>query len=80
VTSSWARSIRHDLRYLAAYTPAAAVALVMAENFYKFHSFTLECIAFLGTAAVLHVIGRAAVGLITDLRRPSGGGPRGASS
>ena len=55
-------------------------ALVIAELFYKFHSFTVECIAFLGTAAVLHVVGRLAIGVISDLRRPSGGGPRGASS
>ena len=29
--------------------PPLAVALVIAELFYKFHSFTLECIAFLAT-------------------------------
>ncbi|HEX6367563.1 MAG TPA: hypothetical protein VF006_01445 [Longimicrobium sp.] len=28
-------------------------ALVVAEFFYKFHSFTLECLAFLATWAVL---------------------------
>jgi hypothetical protein len=80
VSSSWPRSIRHDLRYLAAYTPAAGVALVIAENFYKFHSFTLEWLAFLGTATVLHVVGRTAIGVISDLQRPSGGGRPGASS
>jgi hypothetical protein len=29
--------------------PLLAVAIVIAEFFYKFHSFTLECIAFLLT-------------------------------
>ncbi len=29
--------------------PILAVSLIIAEIFYKFHSFTLECIAFLAT-------------------------------
>jgi hypothetical protein len=29
--------------------PALAFSLVIAEMFYKFHSFTLECVAFLLT-------------------------------
>jgi hypothetical protein len=29
--------------------PAFAGSLVLAETFYKFHSFTLECLAFLAT-------------------------------
>lgn len=29
--------------------PTCLAALIMAELFYKFHSFTLECIAFLST-------------------------------
>ena len=29
--------------------PALGTALVVAELFYKFHSFTLECLAFLAT-------------------------------
>ena len=33
--------------------PAIVLALVVAETFYKFHSFTLECIAFLTTWLVL---------------------------
>lgn len=36
--------------------PAAAVALVVAELFYKFHSFTLECMAFLATWYVLSAV------------------------
>ncbi len=33
--------------------PALAGALLIAERFYKFHSFTLECLAFLATWYVL---------------------------
>ena len=29
--------------------PALAISVVIAEMFYKFHSFTLECFAFLAT-------------------------------
>lgn len=29
--------------------PPLAIALLIAERFYKFHSFTLECVAFLAT-------------------------------
>jgi hypothetical protein len=34
---------------LAQEGPAATSALGVAELFYKFHSFTLECLAFLAT-------------------------------
>lgn len=34
---------------LARETPAAVGALAVAELLYKFHSFTLECLAFLAT-------------------------------
>jgi len=33
--------------------PSLALSLVIAELFYKFHSFTLECLAFLATWLVL---------------------------
>ncbi|MBF8302168.1 MAG: hypothetical protein HW396_449 [Candidatus Dadabacteria bacterium] len=33
--------------------PVLVTSLVIAEIFYKFHSFTLECLAFLGTWYVL---------------------------
>ena len=29
--------------------PSLAAAFLLAENFYKFHSFALECLAFLAT-------------------------------
>ena len=34
-------------------TPTCLGALIIAELFYKFHSFTLECVAFLFTWFVL---------------------------
>lgn len=38
--------LRHEI-------PSAAGALALAELFYKFHSFTLECLAFLATWLVI---------------------------
>ncbi len=35
-----------------------AVALVIAELFYKFHSFTLECLAFVATWLALEFVWR----------------------
>ncbi len=35
--------------------PSLAISLVIAELFYKFHSFTLECAAFLATWYVIDV-------------------------
>jgi hypothetical protein len=40
--------------------PSLVVSLVLAELFYKFHSFTLECLAFLATWLVVSsVVGLA---------------------
>ncbi len=36
---------------LVAEAPSLAISIVIAEVFYKFHSFTFECIAFLATWA-----------------------------
>lgn len=36
--------------------PTLTVSLVMAELFYKFHSFTLECLAFLTTWYLLDLL------------------------
>lgn len=33
--------------------PALGISLVIAEQFYKFHSFTLECVVFLATWYVI---------------------------
>ena len=38
---------------LARQAPALAISLVVAEMFYKFGSFTLECLGFLATWLVL---------------------------
>ncbi|CAN5644894.1 hypothetical protein BH18CHL1_BH18CHL1_07730 [soil metagenome] len=38
---------------LVAEAPSLAISIVIAEVFYKFHSFTFECIAFLATWAVV---------------------------
>lgn len=56
--------VGREVLALARWLPAAAVSLVIAENFYKFHSFTLECLAFVATAGVLHVTGRVILGLV----------------
>ncbi|PYI93385.1 MAG: hypothetical protein DME97_06520 [Verrucomicrobia bacterium] len=37
------------LRLAAQELPAGTCALVVAEMFYRFHSFTIECLAFLAT-------------------------------
>jgi hypothetical protein len=37
------------------HAPAVLAAMVVAELFYKFHSFTLECIAFLATWYLIHL-------------------------
>lgn len=49
--------------------PAAAAALVVAELFYEFHSFTLECLAFLATWYVFSRV--AAMVFRADGRRSS---------
>jgi hypothetical protein len=38
---------------LATQAPALLASFVIAEIFYKFHSFTLECLAFLATWFVI---------------------------
>lgn len=49
-------------RQLARQVPALAISIVTAELFFKFHSFTLECVAFLATWYVVDaIIGRIAV-------------------
>lgn len=40
-------------RLLTEQAPIIALSIVIAELFYKFHSFTLECIAFLATWYIL---------------------------
>ena len=33
--------------------PSITISLIIAELFYKFHSFTLECVAFIATWCVI---------------------------
>jgi hypothetical protein len=44
--------------------PALAASAVIAELFYKFHSFLLECGAFLATWFVLDVLLQAIVAIL----------------
>ena len=36
--------------------PTLGLSLILAELFYKFHSFSLECVAFLATWYVLDLV------------------------
>lgn len=55
-------------RTLGREAPSGLLAMVIAEFFFKFHSFTLECLAFLGTwvaisfvvSSIVAIIGRRA--------------------
>jgi hypothetical protein len=38
---------------LARQLPSLGIALLIAERFYQFHSFTLECLAFLTTWSLI---------------------------
>lgn len=42
--------------FLLFHAPTLVVCIVIAEVFYKFHSFTLECVAFLATWALLDAL------------------------
>ena len=53
---------------LARQAPALAGSLVIAELFYKFGSFTLECLAFLATWFVLDAV---LAGIARVLVRPA---------
>ena len=56
-------------RLLLEQVPALAISFIIAELFYKFHSFTLETLAFLATwgvvDAVIQVVRRLAGGAET---------------
>ena len=43
--------------------PVLLISFVLAELFYKFHSFTLECVAFLATWYVLDAASRLLMGI-----------------
>jgi hypothetical protein len=48
-------------QFLGNQVPALFVSLCIAEFFYKFHSFTLECAAFLATWFVVDFIIQKAI-------------------
>ena len=60
-------SLRH---LLARQAPALVISLLVAEMFYKFGSFTLECLGFLATwfvlDAMLSLVARAFARPATD--------------
>lgn len=43
------RQARSIVELIGDHAPSAVTAIIIAELFYKFHSFTLECVAFLVT-------------------------------
>ncbi len=56
----------HDLGFrkaLLAEAPSLLASMGIAEMFYKFHSFTLECGAFLATWFVVSYLGALARGV-----------------
>jgi len=55
---------------LARQAPALVGSLVIAELFYKFGSFTLECLGFLATWFVLDAL---FAGIARSVARPAGG-------
>ena len=57
--------LRHLLLQAA---PAGAAALAVAERFYHWHSFTLECAGFLATWYALDLGLAGARGLLSRLR------------
>ena len=50
---------------LAMQAPALLASFIIAELFYKFHSFTLECLAFLVTWFVIDALLNAGRNLVT---------------
>jgi len=56
-------------RLLGEQLPSIAVAWAIAEAFYKFHSFSLECAAFLATWFVLDALFQAAKSVLRGPQR-----------
>jgi hypothetical protein len=48
--------------------PGLALAFLIAELFYKFHSFALECLGFLVTWLVIDLAAEAIAGVAARLR------------
>jgi hypothetical protein len=63
-------------RLLREQVPALGLAFVIAELFYKFHSFTLETLAFLATWGLIDALIQAVRHLVAGPREPAAGAPR----
>ncbi len=48
-------------------SPSLGISLVIAELFYKFHSFSLECVAFLATWFAVSYLFSLAAGMTSAL-------------
>jgi len=55
--------------------PALALSWLLAESFYKFHSFTLECAAFLATWFAFDAVFQGVRALAGAGRKPSSDAP-----
>ena len=53
--------------------PSIALSMVVAELFYKFHSFTLECVAFLATWLVVSYLTRLVPAAFNKVRLSGSG-------
>ena len=51
--------------------PAFLISFVIAELFYKFHSFTLECLAFLVTWYIIDFVITTVSDKVGNNRKPS---------
>ncbi len=58
---------------LAMQAPALLASFMIAELFYKFHSFTLECLAFLVTWFVIDALLNAGRNLLTGRKSAPNG-------
>jgi hypothetical protein len=73
---AWVRQVGIK-RFGVSHLPSLVVSLFIAELFYKFHSFILECVAFLATWTVLSWVHskfedrRKSAGQVRGEQRPS---------
>ena len=63
-------------RLLREQVPALALAFVIAELCYKFHSFTLETLAFLATWGLIDAVIQAVRHVLGGRQRAVAGAPR----
>jgi hypothetical protein len=61
------RALRRDRDWVV-HAPGLLVASVIAELFYEFHSFTLECAAFLATWALADAVAESSISALRARR------------